>query len=109
MSQHKNVYMKLSGAFSEMGRQTAANPLPVDKIVERISPWFDHVLQAFKPDRIMYGSDWPVTNMGGPGEKAWGHWKAVVEALLDKAKLSEADKSKIWSGTAIEAYRLKTN
>jgi L-rhamnono-1,4-lactonase len=104
MAAHPNVYMKLSGGFSEMG--FSASSLPVDKLVERVSPWFEHVLTSFTANRIMYGSDWPVTNMGG-GAKALGQWRAVVAELMNKAKLSEADKARIWGGTAIEAYRLK--
>jgi predicted TIM-barrel fold metal-dependent hydrolase len=107
MGRLENVYVKLSGGFSEMGSQTATNPTPVDKLADRISPWFDHALQAFTPKRIMFGGDWPVTNMRGPGDKAWGHWKAVVAELLNRAKISEADKSRVWIGTAVEAYRLK--
>lgn len=101
------VYMKLSGVFSQMGKQQPENPMSVPEIVERIKPWIDVVMEVLTPSRIMFGSDWPVCNLGGPGDEAsWTHWKTVVSAILDEHKLSAADKDRIWFGTAVEAYKL---
>jgi L-rhamnono-1,4-lactonase len=56
----------------------------------------------------MFGSDWPVCNVRGPGDaKAWKHWRAVVEALLKEQGLSDQEKDRIWYGTAEEAYKLE--
>ena len=107
LSSFENVYMKLSGAFSELGDQSADEPLPVDTIVDRMKPWTQPVLDYFTPQRIMFGSDWPVCNVGGPGdEKSWGHWRDVVAEILERAKLSTEEKDRIWFGTAVEAYSL---
>ncbi|KAE9976403.1 hypothetical protein BLS_002072 [Venturia inaequalis] len=104
----EKTYMKLSGAFSEIADQDPNHPWPVSKIVERIRPWLEHVLQTFTPQRIMFGSDWPVCNVRGPGDaKSWGHWRSVVEASLEEQGLSELQKDRIWYGTAEEVYKLE--
>jgi L-rhamnono-1,4-lactonase len=101
--------MKLSGGFSQMGKQQPESPMTVPAIVDRLEPWVDVVITAFKPDRIMFGSDWPVCNLGGPGDElSWSHWKNVISAILDEHKLSKAEKDRIWYGTAVEAYNLDT-
>jgi len=103
-----NVYMKLSGAFSEMGNQDPAAPWSAEEIVIRMKPWTDQVFESFGASRIMFGSDWPVCNVGGPGdEKSWRSWRSAVEKLLDGYHLTEEDKARTWCGTAREAYRLK--
>lgn len=103
----EKTYMKLSGAFSEIPDQDPDRPWPVSKIVERIYPWLEHVLQRFTPQRIMFGSDWPVCNVRGPGDaKSWGHWRSVVETWLQEQGLSGEEKDRIWYGTAEEVYKL---
>jgi L-rhamnono-1,4-lactonase len=57
----------------------------------------------------MFGSDWPVCNVRGPGnELSWVHWRRVVEAILEHYNLSGEEKQRFWSETAVEAYRLNT-
>jgi len=106
----EKVYMKLSGSFSEMQNQNAdkgGEDIPVAEIVELIRPWISHIFTAFGPSRILFGSDWPVCNVRGPGDKlAWTHWRLVVEAFLDDLKLTPEDRDRVWFGTAVEAYRL---
>ena len=102
-----NVYMKLSGGFSEMGKQRANRPMPIAEMAKRLKPWTDVLMAEFSPNRIMFGSDWPVCNIGGPGnELSWMHWKNAVSAILDEYELSAAERDRIWFGTAVEAYRL---
>ncbi|KAB8446214.1 hypothetical protein FH972_025196 [Carpinus fangiana] len=106
---HARVYMKLSGAFSELlpaGKHGSA-----DEVYERIRPWVRHVFKEFGASRIMFGSDWPVCNAGGPGEKqTWGLWRDVVGVALEDAELglTDNDKARVWGGTAVEAYSLDT-
>jgi L-rhamnono-1,4-lactonase len=108
MARQEKVYMKLSGAFSEITDQSERNPLTVDEIVRRMQPWLDHVFREFGPWRIMFGSDWPVCNVRGPGDaKSWSLWVEAVSQTMECRGLSELEKNRIWSGTATEAYRLK--
>ena len=102
-----NIFIKLSGAFSELGPDRISTNSAVD-IADRMRPWLDHLFDAFPVNRIMFGSDWPVCNLRGPTEEdSWVVWKDVVQTVLDRRGLSEDDQSLIWSGTATEAYRLK--
>lgn len=108
LSACEKTYMKLSGGFSEIADQDQSKPWPISELVERMRPWVDHVFLWFTPQRVMFGSDWPVCNVRGPGDaKSWRHWRAVIEALLEKQGLSDREKDTIWYGTAVEAYNLE--
>ncbi|KIW94256.1 uncharacterized protein Z519_05572 [Cladophialophora bantiana CBS 173.52] len=107
MARHQSTYMKLSGLFSELPEQDEADPTDVAALVARTKPWVDVVFRAFRPSRIMFGSDWPVCNVGGPGiAKSWSHWHALVEAILTSQNLTPDERAQIWSGTAIKAYSI---
>ncbi|KIY01912.1 uncharacterized protein Z520_02050 [Fonsecaea multimorphosa CBS 102226] len=108
MAQHQSTYMKLSGLFSELPEQDETRPTDVAALVEWTRPWVDVVFQAFGPSRIMFGSDWPVCNVGGPGVvKSWSHWHDLVEAILASQNLTAEEQAQIWSGTAIQAYGIQ--
>jgi L-rhamnono-1,4-lactonase len=104
----QHVFMKLSGAFSEIGDQDPVEPWTVDAIANRIMPWVQHIIDVFTPQRVMFGSDWPVCNVRGPGDDlSWNHWSSVVHEIMRRAELSDGEQGRIWFGTAIEAYRIK--
>jgi L-rhamnono-1,4-lactonase len=108
MASHQSTYMKLSGMFSELPPQDEGCPADITTLVEQTKPWVDVVFRAFGPARIMFGSDWPVCNVGGPGAQAsWRHWHALVAAILDSQGLNAEDKTQVWSGTAIQAYNIQ--
>ena len=71
-----NVSCKLSGI--------AAYCTPGTASVAVLRPWVDHILHRFTPARMVWGSDWPVVNLGTdlPG------WIGMTRALL--ADLSPA-------------------
>jgi L-fuconolactonase len=68
--------------------------------VEDIRPYFDCVLEAFGPARMVFGSDWPVVNLAGSYER----WLATAETLA--ASLSAAEKAALFGGNAISLYKL---
>jgi len=92
MARYPHVVVKLSGVTAYCAPGTAT--------VETLRPWFDHVLAAFGPDRMLWGSDWPVVDLGAglPG------WIAMTEALL--APLSGAERDNICHATARRVYGL---
>jgi predicted TIM-barrel fold metal-dependent hydrolase len=96
-----NVYMKLSGAFNEF----TATPSTVGEIVTALNPYLDIVFECF-PDRVMFGSDWPVCNVGGPkGEKDnWKFWKDVVERVMMERGTSEVEMEGVWWRNGAKAY-----
>lgn len=107
MASHQSTYMKLSGFFSELRPQDETSPSAIPVLVEQTRPWVDVVFKAFGAARILFGSDWPVCNVGGPGIGAsWSHWYNLVNAILDDHKLTPAEKAEIWSGTAARAYNI---
>ena len=61
----------------------------------------DTVLAAFGPDRVMWGSDWPVLNLAGSYDK----WVAATEELL--AGLDAAGQAAVRGGTAVRFYGLE--
>jgi L-fuconolactonase len=63
-----------------------------------IKLYADHLLQAFGPDRLMWGSDWPVVNLNG-GFDAWRN--ATLELIGGCAGSDQ-----ILGGTACRVYRL---
>ncbi|KAL8808691.1 MAG: hypothetical protein Q9200_004122 [Gallowayella weberi] len=109
-----NVYMKLSGGFSEMNalpHQTeqgdwgfAARDELVQKTQDWAGRWLRETVAAFAPQSILYGSDWPVCNVGGGGNQvSWLNWWSVVGNFVQE-NLSKEDQAGFWSGNALRAY-----
>ncbi|SEC21965.1 Amidohydrolase [Streptomyces sp. 3213] len=63
-------------------------------------PVWDTLLTAFGPERLMFGSDWPVCVLSG----GWTRWAATVEHLLDDC--SPHEKQAVLCDTATAFYRL---
>jgi L-fuconolactonase len=87
LGEFPNVYCKLSGVLGEPD-------------THRLRLYYETVLAAFGPDRLMFGSDWPPCTLQAP-------YDAVVDAARTLvADLSQAEQAAILSGTARRAYRL---
>jgi len=87
-----NVICKISGviAFLPKGKPAA----------ETLAPIINHCLDAFGPDRVVFGGDWPVCLLGG-SLRGW------VDALTQIISERPADQQrKLWSGNALKHYRL---
>ena len=65
-----------------------------------LAPYFDIVLSAFGPARLMFRSDWPVVNLAG----GYAKWLAAFRSFI--APLAPAEQAAICSSTAISAYNL---
>jgi len=89
-----NVVVKVSGMVTEATWD--------DWTPETFRPYVDVVTDAFGPHRMMFGSDWPVSLLGGPYSDIVG----IVETLTQG--WSESEKDSFWSETAIRAYRLES-
>lgn len=101
----QNVFMKVSGAFNEFDDTT---PTSVPAIVKSSSSIVSKAIDVFG-DRVMFGSDWPVCNAGGPaGEKGnWGLWVEIVESLLENAHVTETNREQVWWGAGSRAYNIQ--
>ncbi|KAL3257790.1 hypothetical protein ABHI18_006553 [Aspergillus niger] len=108
MAQHPTAYMKLSGGFSELPPLMAESEPDIAALVDQVQLWTDVVFDAFGPERVMFGSDWPVCNVGGGGSAvAWRRWRSVVEGILEKRGLSQEQKEGVWGGVAVKAYAIE--
>jgi L-fuconolactonase len=86
----ENVACKLSGY--------ATFDLSGSPSYSKLKPAFDIVLDAFGPQRIMFGSDWPVAELGAS-------YATVVQIAHEfTASLSAAEQNRFWAGTALEWY-----
>ena len=93
LAQIPNVICKLSGLMAYCAPGTSS--------LETIEPYVDHVLNCFGPNRMVWGSDWPVVNLA----KGLPEWIAVTRKILDKLSADEA--SSIAYGTAQIVYKVK--
>ncbi|MDR3485718.1 MAG: amidohydrolase family protein [Bradyrhizobium sp.] len=92
LAEHPNVVCKLSGLATE----AAPDWRPAD-----LRPAVDHVLACFGPQRMLWGSDWPVVNLAG----GYAKWLASAESLL--ADLSPDEKTAVFGGNAARIYLAK--
>ncbi len=92
LGERENVFCKVSGMVTEADWQ--------DWTASDLEPYFDIVLSAFGPKRLMFGSDWPVILVASE----YRRWVDTV--LKVTSKLSSSEKELIFGGTAIEAYNL---
>jgi len=67
---------------------------------EDIYPYMDKVLALFGPERLMFGSDWPVCKLAAEYSKVC---ELVAEYL---AKLTDSEQEAIWGKNASIFYKL---
>jgi L-fuconolactonase len=48
-------------------------------------PWIDAAMELFGPERLMFGSDWPVATLAGPYRQVWDATLAVIGRYGDAA------------------------
>ena len=87
----KHVHWKVSGILTEDGPGWTS---------ERVLPYIETVMDIFGPERLVFGSDWPVVNLVAD----YPRWIAVLEQAL--SALTRGDQQKIWATNAERFYRL---
>ncbi|GAA1964013.1 amidohydrolase family protein [Microbacterium deminutum] len=88
-----NVAAKLSGLASAVGAPDSWTEADVRPVVAA-------AVEAFGPERLMYGGDWPVCLIAGGYTRAFEGLHAVLD-------VSQPELARIHSGTAAEWYRLE--
>ena len=87
-----------TGAFCKLsGLVTEAND---GWNTDDLAPYAHHVISAFGPTRVMWGSDWPVCRL----RASYEDWLATAQALC--SHLSEPERADIFGGTAARFYRI---
>lgn len=95
VAQHPNVYCKLSGMITEADLQKWK---PDD-----LRPYVESVLEDFGPERVMFGSDWPVCLLAGTYDQ-------VIDALISvlAPHLDEAATAAVFGDNAARFYKLNS-
>jgi L-fuconolactonase len=88
----KNVICKISGIVARVPKQWSADDL---------APLVNHCLDAFGPDRVVFGGDWPVCLMGAP----LAQWVKALRQII--ASRPAAEQQALLAGNAARFYRLK--
>ena len=92
LASHPNVWCKVSGLVTEAD-WSRWRP-------EDFHPYLDVVFEAFGPDRLMFGSDWPVCLLAAS-------YRRVAQLVDDYAAcLSAAARDKLFGGNAFRFYGL---
>ena len=88
-----NVSCKLSGLMTEANWTNWR--------VEDLKPYVETALESFGPERMIFGSDWPVCLLAATYEQALGAFQNLL------ANLNEDERRRIFSDNAVEVYRLE--
>lgn len=93
VAQRPNVIAKISGviAYADAANWT----------LEDIRPWVEHTVNAFGPEKIVWGSDSPVCNLGGGLET----WVALTHALTNG--WSKSERCALYQDNALRIWRLQ--
>jgi L-fuconolactonase len=89
VAQYSNVACKLSGLVTEA---------PSNWTIDDLSPYAEHLLSCFGPERLMWGSDWPVVNLAAD----YSRWWITADRLMDS--LDAQAKARVFGGNAINTY-----
>ena len=84
------VFCKLSGLWTE-----AATGAPAAVV----QPYMRHLLDCFGPQRLLWGSDWPVLELAGDYQS----WHAAARSVVPPA-----DRAQVFGATALRAYRIES-
>ena len=85
-----NIVCKLSGLPTEADHDRWK--------IDDLRPYVEHALRCFGPDRLLYGSDWPVVNLAGGAAR----WLAAVQTLL--SQLDPSERKAVLSENAARVY-----
>lgn len=88
----ENIYCKISGLVSQSGPGWKPG---------NFDPYFEVITEAFSPDRLLFGSDWPVC-------LSQASYEQVYQLAQDYYRsFSDSEQEKIFGGNAITCYNLQ--
>lgn len=91
-AEREHCYCKVSGLATEADWETWT--------ASDLRPYLDTAFDAFGPQRLMFGSDWPVCLLACD----YRRWYHLVDEYV--SELTEQERERFWGGTAAEAYGL---
>lgn len=86
-----NVVCKISGIVASA---------PKGWTPDDLAPVINHCLDAFGPDRVVFGGDWPVCLLGA----TYRQWVEALRSVV--ASRPEVDRAKLWHDNAKQIYAL---
>lgn len=92
LARRENVNCKISGMVTEADYQKWTT--------SQLLPYFEVILEAFSPNRLLFGSDWPVCLVG----TSYKNWMDLVQKNI--TSLSKTEQLKIMGGNATRLYQL---
>jgi L-fuconolactonase len=92
LAERPNVFCKVSGMVTEADYTSWTE--------EQLAPYFEIVLNTFHPERLMFGSDWPVCLV----PTTYSSWFWLLSRQIQL--LSESERGLILGQTATRVYRL---
>lgn len=96
VARHGGVHCKLSGLLTEASASQWAD-------ASVFTPYIAHMLQVFGPERVMWGSDWPVVELAG----TFDDWLTMARKQVGESVLeSDFDLNMVFHGAATAFYRL---
>ncbi len=93
LAKRKNVVGKVSGVIAQVTKEKWT--------AEDLAPVVKHTLEVFGPDRVMFGSDWPVCLLGA----TLAEWVTALRQIV--ADRPAAEQRKLFHDNAQAFYRLK--
>ena len=91
LAERPNVSCKLSGLVTEAGGHWHPDGL---------RPYVAHLLATFGPDRLLWGSDWPVVNLAAD----YSRWLNLADTL---AGLAGDERAALFGGNAVRVYGIE--
>ena len=92
LARDTDCYCKLSGLSERAG---------VEWNKDTLKPWIEILLDAFGPERLIYGSNWPImTLMSTP--KIWVN---TLNEIFDDFGLPESSRAQIFNTTVLQVYQ----
>ena len=92
LGRHASIVCKTSGLVTEAAPGWKADDL---------TPYLDVLLDAFGPDRLLFGSDWPVVDLAG----GYARWADALLAWLG-SRLDPLAQAGVLGGNAARIYKL---
>ena len=92
LARETDALVKLSGLVTEAGD---------DWSVEALRPVVDHLIDCFGPERMVWGSDWPVCTLAC----SYADWVSETDELL--RDLTDDERAMVWGGNAVRLYGLR--
>jgi L-fuconolactonase len=92
LAKREQVSCKLSGLVTEADDESWTEG--------ELFPYMEITMEAFGPERVMFGSDWPACLVAA----TYKRWFDAASRYIDQ--LSETEQQQIWHQTAQEAYHL---